>query len=240
MIENSLFKKETMIFVLVNLLSIGIFTLNSKKSFILFLLFLTPNLLVDIGGADKIGWSTHYQLSYFVPIVWVSIVGFSILYKKKKYDLLTMGIILALCFNYYVDPYTLKFKKQVVGIQSINNYFKYYVKNGSSELEYRQKLRDAIGIGDVVSSPETAVYNLIDREIYYYPINIDTVDKVIFHYSKLDEKNNLTIDNLYTPNWGHQDNLLDSCIIQRMKRNNFDFDLCPIHSGFKKYSLKCH
>src|SRR4030042_601249 len=94
-INNSLLKRETTIFILVNLLSMGIFTLSSRKMFVLFLLFLTPNLLVDIGGADKVGWSTHYQISYLIPLIWVSLMGFSILYKKKKYWLLVIFIVLS-------------------------------------------------------------------------------------------------------------------------------------------------
>ena len=231
-IKNSLLRSETAIFILVNLLSVGIFTFSSWKTLALLILFLAPNLLVDIGGADKVGWSTHYHISYFIPLIWISLIGFSILYKKKKYCLLGVFIILALSFNYYINPYNLRFNKQGIAIKSIYNYFKYYLKNGKVELAYREQLRNTVKNNESVSAPETAVYNLMDREIYYYPINIDSVDKVIFHYSKADVQTKGLINSLYTPNWGQQDNHLDKCIITRMKKSGFDFNNPTIIGDF--------
>ncbi len=212
--------QKAFIYLFVNIIFLGILSFASVQTTLLTLLFLLPNLLVNIGGAEKTGWSTHYHINYFIPLIWVSVIGFSLIKLKNKL-ILPFMLVLLILISAYINPYNLTFEPKPAFMPEIVIYnFIYFIKQKNILLIYRNKLRDAIGVNSSVSAPEAAVYNLSDHKIYYYPLNIDKVDKVIFRY--FPEKKGL--EKFSSINYGQQDNNLDKCIRKRMQQNGFDFE----------------
>ena len=71
----------------------------SRRYILLVLIFLAPNLLISVGGAEKTGFVTHYH-SYYIPIlIFGAIIGYSNIKKyisNNKYCYAILGIVLAL------------------------------------------------------------------------------------------------------------------------------------------------
>lgn len=210
---------NTGIFITVNFLFLAILNLFRPRHFFLLVVFLLPNILVNIGGAEKNGWATHYHLAYFIPMIWLSIASLQrtkILSEPAKIILL----VLLLLLTAVIDPATLaKRAKPFVTSKDLINRLSYEISHARLSLVYQKRLARAIPSGQTISAPEPIAYHYIDHPIFYYPMNIDVVDKVIFLYNERktgDEK-------FSSPNYGQQDDKLDSCIIARMKTKGFDF-----------------
>lgn len=107
--ENYQDKILKMILVLSPLLFFSIFC---GKHFFTLIIFLMPNILTNIGGAEKLGWSVHYH-SYFSPyLIFFSTIGFknfyNLIYLKNKNNFtffLPLGLLL---FSSIIDPYNEK------------------------------------------------------------------------------------------------------------------------------------
>jgi hypothetical protein len=77
-------------------------TFISGKYLPLVLIFLLPNLLVTVGGAEKIGYVTHYH-SYYIPLVIFSAIkGYSVLKFKFNRNQISCGVLIVIIlFNYF-------------------------------------------------------------------------------------------------------------------------------------------
>lgn len=92
-------KSINFIYVLLPFLLISIF---SWKHFLIALLFMLPNFLVTVGGAEKVGFLTHYH-SLYIPLLIISFLnGASRLkYFLSKNLLTTLIFALILSYNFY-------------------------------------------------------------------------------------------------------------------------------------------
>ncbi len=208
---------KTHALVIINTIAIGIFTLSKLNLVIPFILLLLPNILVDIGGAEKIGWATHYHIGYFVPIIWISIIGLSYLNRKPK----SQGMLVMACFIIMtiINPSTLKmYDKPNIVIKNVSQSLNYYFKNKQFELNFRQQLQSGISSDETLSIPEAISYHFYDHTMYYYPMGIDSVSTVILRYDGAKSGNS----RFSSINYGHQDPNLDTCILDRMERGGFD------------------
>ncbi|MCL4386196.1 MAG: DUF2079 domain-containing protein [Cyanobacteria bacterium] len=227
LVKNSLSQK-TLIFLMVNIGFLGILSFTNLITGLTALIFLLPNIFVSIGGAEKTGWATHYHSGYFIPLIWLSIMGISMLKSKSKY-LISAIIIMVIIFSMFVNYDALSINKiPSIKLYSLVKTIYSTYQTKKSIIDYRNKLRSAVGQGTSISAPEAIAYNLMDHKIYYYPMNIDFVDKVIFRYDP--EKKD--INRFYSINYGQQDDHLDECIIARMKKDGFDFTNPKVIGGW--------
>lgn len=218
LIKNNLLVKNSLTFLYINLFSLGILAFLVPRNIIFLTIIFLPNLFINIGGAEKVGWATHYHTAYFIPLIWASIMGFSTI-KFKKGLLSTILLVLMIFFSASLESTGLGImNKPEFTLKEIASKILRYIKYHDEELAYRKMLRDSVSEDASITGSEAAVYNFIDHPIYYYPMNIDIADKVIFYYNKQLEGD----DRFSSINYGHQDQNLDSCIKERMK-NRFDF-----------------
>lgn len=219
-LSNNAISDKASIYLFVNILFLGILAIAVPINFLLVILFLLPNLFVNLGGAEKTGWSTHYHITYFIPLIWLVVAGLGRAKLKNKLVLPAVLIILII-FTSIINPENLSLRpKPVIEIKNVINMSSYYLKQKDIKLKYKKNLREAIGESNTISAPEAAVYNLIDYDTYYYPINIDSADRVVFRY--YEEK--IGDDRFASINYGGQDPGLDKCVIERMRQNGFDFE----------------
>lgn len=208
----------TQIFLIVNIIFGGIFSLINRATIIPFILILIPNLLINIGGAQMTGWSTHYHMSYFIPLVWLSISGLSSWTGYRRAQTFCLGILILLSF--YLNPYTLdKYSSAFIAVKNLYHQYRNVNTQANIDLSFRSSLRSAVGDGQTASLPEAISYHLYDHDIYYYPHMLETVDNIIFRY----DKDKIGESRFSSINYGHQDPSLDFCIIERMKAQQFDF-----------------
>ena len=209
---------KTQTFLIVNIFSMGIFVFFDVWLIAPLVLVMLPNLLISVGAAEKIGWSSHYHTGYFIPLIWLSLLGLSKLNIKPR--LQAAFILCCIVLIAYINPYDLyrNQKPNFVPKKLFQN-FDYYRTHGKFSLDFRRRLRNAVKDGEKVSAPEAIAYNFFDHTMYYYPMGIDSVDVVLLKVDKTktgDKK-------YYSINYGHQDPDLDACIIERMKKGGFDF-----------------
>lgn len=210
---------RTIIFLSINLLSMGIFSFFNLRLILPLLILLGPNILVNIAGAEKVGWPTHYHTGYFTSLIWISLIGLSKFNSRPRIQAVLIG--LAIIFTVWVNPATLRInEKPTIVIKKLIQGVRYQYQKSALSLDFLRRLREAVGEDATLSVPEAIAYNLHDHKMYYYPMGIDSVNAVILRY---DDKKT-TDQRLYSINYGQQDPNLDKCIIDRMRRGGFDFD----------------
>ena len=95
-------------FLLINtpLLLLGIF---EWRALTIAILMMIPNIFGNLGGAEKVGWVTHYHLIYFPFLVWAGTMGYINLQQKylKTIGKLILNIVLIFTFILYGNVYSL-------------------------------------------------------------------------------------------------------------------------------------
>jgi hypothetical protein len=227
------------VFALFNLLFMGIFAIFDWRNFLLALIAMGPNILGNIGGAEKTGWLTHYHSLYFPILVWASAAGFiklsNILSSKTKRHILYgftsfLIILCSLTFLYHTESdksrFSLENLKENVWVKT--GWMLYdFARNGNhsgigSMLERYHEIQRIVPEHSAVTTGEgmmPALYH--SRTIYYYPIGIDVADYAVLQIHK--EPDGRVI---YTGAVSYlgEDNLrkLDMCLNERMRKAGYD------------------
>jgi hypothetical protein len=115
---SSLIGQKTQIFLLI-LLPMLIISAMNYKFFILSLLTILPNLIVSIGGAEKVGFTTHYHSMYLPFLLFSTATG--IIYINKITHNLTRYLFLSLAIlsiysTYHIKSLNLKASTHVVDL----------------------------------------------------------------------------------------------------------------------------
>lgn len=215
-LEKMFFSVGTMKLLFVNFISFGLLLLLKPKYGVFALLFFIPNLLISVGGAEKTGWSTHYHIGYFIPLIWLSIEAYIHASSKKIAKIVLVGtIVVTMMFQY--DTLLIKLKPSRLEIYRLAQQMNQFFKDSKKIFEYRNTLLSLVPTGASVSAPEAAMYNLYQRKIYLYPMNIDTADAVILRYYAENPEGK----RIASVNYGQQDDNLDVCMFERMKKDRF-------------------
>ncbi len=219
-LTSDLLDQKTQIFLWVNFASLGITAIFARRTILPLLLILLPNLFINIGGAEKTGWSTHYHVSYFLPLIWLSILGISQLNKNRR--LQNVFLIALIVLAIWINPYTGKLRQSPL-FSPLDLYQKARTYRTMSPiyLDFRARLEEAVGPGQSVSLLEPLSYHLYPHETYYYPHNIEGVKNVILRYDK-----SQTGDARYSSiSYGKQfDPHMDACILRRMVNHGYDLE----------------
>ena len=160
-----------------------------KKLFIISLIMLAPNIFGNIGGAEKIGYVTHYHTLYFPFLAYVFITSIVKIYikfqgeKTGKY----LCFIYLLCVSIFY--YGLNFSADSSIKFSINsslNYVRYFVddfNNLKFDREPQKIIDSIVPKNSSVTSIEAGlplVYQY--KNIHFYPLNLGKSDFVITGY----------------------------------------------------------
>lgn len=211
-------------FILINLplLLLGIF---EWKAMAITILMMIPNVFGNLGGAEKIGWLTHYHTTYFPFLVWSGMLGYINLQKKwlnnkGKLIFYVMFILTAIFYgnadqlrSLSINQFSLSravYKSWPVKTlwilkDSFNPVGKY-----QNQKKLEKFIKETIPEGSTVSAPENLmIYLFQTSQVYYYPLGIDNVDFAILHinnnpimpkyfgiYTYLGENNNTKVDAL--------------------------------------------
>jgi len=218
-VKKLLLEESSGTLILVNFVFGGFLLIRSRYIWA-WIFFLLPNLLSYVG---KLGWSTHYHTTYFIPVLFLYIYQLSKFKFKNKYllpALLLVYFIFLTCFDYL----NIKISKPSVALRRILNELIVTYKNKEIITNKINRLREVVGSGDKISLPESISYPFLKNSISYYPVNIDSVDKVILYY----DNKKVGTKAFYSINYGQQAKDLDECILERMKKNGFDLEKAVI------------
>ena len=181
-----------------------------------------PNIFGNIGGAEKIGFYTHYHSIYFPILIWSGVSGFCTVWKGNKnfrnQIMITILLVIGSIFSYKSDikPVSWLKAKQALGLYiKKEGYYKYLS-------DKNKKWDQIVPRGVTISAPESIWVPLFrNRRIFFYPLGIDDVDYVILRYDDFSEvKYRGFVSYLGEENAKQADKLLN----ERMRKDGFDFE----------------
>ena len=189
--------------MLLMLLPLIVLTLPSLKYLILVFIFLAPNILLSVGGAEKNGYVTHYH-SYYIPLIIVGAMMGYLEYKKIlrmhrfRYFLLAMILaanIVNISGRLFVSSPTLS--------HSLSGDFRLLFsgsdarKAADSRLKQFDQLLSKININNpTISSNEFTMPILVQKgysNIRMFPIGLYDSDYLLLESAVEDDPSNLIL-----------------------------------------------
>lgn len=228
-----IFLQNAIVFLVLNLLLL-FFAAFEWRALVLALVMMGPNILGDIGGAEKVGWSTHYHSLYFPFLVWAATLGFIRFHKAAAARILPAAIAAVVTVLAVVlaglQPYALKdmrfswaHVREQAFLRTLRTLPAYWGRNRDLRLEALERLRRAIPEGSSVTMPESLMPALYkNRNIYLFPVGLDVVNYAVLPCRREGD----AIRYSGTVSYTGAENIakLDKCLVDRMKTTGFDFN----------------
>ena len=231
-LQNPLFRAKLELFVLVNLplLALAFFQWRLAVAAIIMML---PNALGNIGGAEKIGWITHYD-SYYLPALFLAaLMGYEAAYKQLSLKKALPGFYAAtavlVLFLSMLNPFSFA----AVSISPSNISDNFFIKFPQQALVYLSpaglKYR---ALGDQISAmvPENTIVTTSEslmpflyknRTIRYLPVDIDRADYAVVAVEK--HGNEVTYGGVASFLGPDEKAKVNAAIVARMRKDGYDF-----------------
>jgi hypothetical protein len=212
------------------------------RAAVIAVVFMLPNALGNLGGSEKVAWSTHYHDIYLPALVWAALVGFIAAYRmaaaSKRLPVFYALTCLLILFLSCIDPYSAA--NLSISPSNLQSHFlARFVRESNEYLGMAGRSLDA-SYGDlqravpehtVVSVPEgvmTALYP--NRTLRFFPMDIDHADYAVL--SILGGVGNDTEYGGIISYRGPDEALrIDKVIVARMKRDGYDFAHAAVIPG---------
>jgi hypothetical protein len=183
-------KTITFLFEVFPVLLLSIFF--AFRFFILAFIILMPNIIGNIGGAEKIAFYTHYHSLYLGFIFFVFLLSISKLYESKiKFRSIFLLLYLTLLIPFYLffsinskNLYEFKYNN----LNYISDLVRFYNSQGTAQVN-QDLITNLIPQNSALSVSESAmpyVYNY--RNLSFFPYNYEASDFLIVSYSLVDNK----------------------------------------------------
>ena len=156
---------------------------------------LIPNILFSVGGAEKIGFSTHYH-TYYIPFLIAAVVLSSINFCKKNYDLkkkfiFHLVVLFMFIFNLSINASDTKRSLELEN-PKFNNNLLYSITNKNEIYllkfaEFKKKLFQKTDLEKKsISMPESLMTGFVKTKVRvdYFPIGIYSNEFIIITKNK--------------------------------------------------------
>jgi hypothetical protein len=191
-LHNEDFRAKLAIFLKVNFLYFGLAAFFSWRLLLLSLVLMAPNIMGNIGGAEKVAFSLHYHSVYFPIFCWALIDGFTWIYRRVslasgRWHGFATAMLAILVLQASYSPYEPGQKQFVFHSTSFApwSYWKNYF-NGvhRTRVEFVKSIRSHIPEGASVTLPEDAMPWMVrGHDLYYYPIGLAEADYALLPFS---------------------------------------------------------
>ncbi|MBB5189618.1 hypothetical protein HNQ50_000328 [Silvimonas terrae] len=179
-------------FLVVNAIFLGLACINWRWV-ILPIIVMAPNLLGNIGGAEKTGWLTHYHSYYFPIVVFFAGIGFSRLIEKREkiWQIFLAGLV-------FVGIFLISRWQIGVGhlpgpsflVQPIQM-FRSRIEGAPTGYEIRKEAIAMVPAGSFVLAEEGGIALLVNHvRLDRFPVNIDRADYLFLGCNLLAEQPN--------------------------------------------------
>tara|TARA_B100000579_G_C22761652_1_gene819255 strand:- start:92 stop:1306 length:1215 start_codon:yes stop_codon:yes gene_type:complete len=164
-----------------------------------------PNIFGDLGGAEKLGWSSHYHFTYIPFLIAAACIGYKNFYinisKNFDYYRKILIIFFLILHSSTINAYSRDLKSNYsfknINENTIIKLFEISLDLGDHGTsvnfisEYNQNLSTYIPYNASVSTTENYVPSLISegREIHLFPLNLGYSDFLVLPYSENDLNN---------------------------------------------------
>lgn len=239
---NPAFLDNLLVFGIVSFFFLGVFTLANWKYFLMAFVMMLPNILGNIGGAEKYGYLTHYHTLYFPFLVFAAVLGYIKLMHKikenKNYYISYIFLVGLILLSSSYSPYSRNISiKNMIDenalLKDINLYPDIFDKHSflRQYLGNFNKISDAIPDGAIVTSGEMAQVILWKNKInYFYPMGIDIADYAVLFVTKVDDK--YEYSGVVSYLGAEETKKIDKCMIERMHKLGYDFENQLIINNF--------
>lgn len=234
-LSNQNFMDMLLIFSFFNLIILGIFALFEFRAFVIAFIMMLPNMLGSIGGAEKIGFITHYHSIYFPILVWAALLGYINLSKKftkgLKEKLFLIFMLILIIFAAGVDPYKYdKFDFSLNNIKS-NGLLQTAAKipdtiqgNVPAVIKYSNVIKKAVPENSKVTTPEGYMpYLYKNRVLYLFPVGLDSSDYAVLPIIGKNGSENI-YGGFFSYIGPEHTTSVNKCLIDRMKNEGYDFE----------------
>jgi hypothetical protein len=231
--SNPSFMDNLLVFGIFSFIFLGIFSATKWKYFLMAFVMMIPNIVGNIGGAEKYGYLTHYHTLYFPFLVFASSLGYIKLIgkfkQKKHYYILSIFMIGLILLSSAYSPYSRNLSSKNMMqenalLKDLNLYPDIFDKKSflRQYLGNYQKIADSIPDGSTVTSGEMAQVILWKDKInYFYPMGIDVADYAVLFVVKKNDKYEYSGAISYLG--AEEAKKIDKCMIKRMKNLGYDF-----------------
>jgi hypothetical protein len=194
-----------------------------------------PNVFGSIGGAEKVGWATHYHAYYLPAVLWAALVGYERGYRFAGSDRVRRAAYLAtsavaVLLLLMVDPYS--FQRFSMSPANIAQTFipKFWHQTDFWLLTPgRAKYRPLAGVidkaippGSTVSAQEVLMpYLYRDRTVRYFPIGIDDANYAVMSTDR--SSGTLVYGGAVNYLGPEESKRVNAALVKRMKRDGYDF-----------------
>ncbi len=190
---------KVMLFVIINFFCFCIIGLFEPRMLVIAIASMIPNLVYNLGGAEKIGWVLHYHIYYFVFAMWAVVKGVIGLYgwleKTGRRFSLVWGAGVVLGFAFLVSGISPSDPGISWGLQNVKNHFLYNApasvwraRQGGKDLrmQFDSFVNSHLQPGDVVSTTESGMVALDGHPMFLFPMGTDLADAVLLSYVEKD------------------------------------------------------
>lgn len=231
-------RKKVVLFLLINVVLFLIVALFDLRAFIIGAASMVPNLLYDAGGAEKIGWTLHYHVFYFVILMWAVTKGMISLYCRLKVKEVSnsnekiLPVMLTVTFSLFlgfINPIdiSISFNQNNVKNNIIYNgpheiYLQYILGGRKVRQRFNDFINENIPAEAVVSTIEAGMCSAFKHQIYLFPLGTDTADVAIVAY--VEEKGKIRYFGSVVYDAGIKEmNKFDQYVVEKMKAEGYDF-----------------
>ena len=168
---------------------------------IVILLIMLPNMIGDIGGAEKTGWSTHYHALYIPYLIAASCIGFInflksvklISFNLMKYLIIFLFTVISFTNNAYSLNPLLDINFSQIKENGVVKLYGIALNKGANgnimnyKHEQNKILSDALPRNTSISTSEGYFPSLANnnRELHLYPLNFGKSEYLVLNYNEL-------------------------------------------------------
>ncbi len=232
--QNQDYIQYTLLYLLANAVFLILALFEPRAALIAFVLML-PNIFGNIGGAEKTGWSTHYQ-SYYLPVlIWAAIMGFISAYNRFATRLPHVALLVLTALGSAALMSLGPDRAEGVNVsldQTPKSFFPTLVREATTWLGpagvARQaavnEARIAIPEGSVATVPEALMAVLYERRtLRFFPFDIDHADYAVLAVTG-SEGGRVTYGGFSGSRLGpEEDRKINEVLLARMRADRYDF-----------------
>lgn len=230
--------EKVLLFLGINILFIAISVFFDWRAAVIGLASMIPNLLYDNGGAEKIGWTLHYHVFYFVFLIWavsrgiIALCDFTKSHKlsARKRVAMQVGIIAALAVVMStISPFpsgkifALSNMKNNIMYSGTREIYSIYVLNGrDARSSFDDFIDEHIREGMKVTTIEAAMPSLLEDTVYLFPMGLDNADAAIMSYQE--KEGEYIFRGAVTYAAEEESRYFDTQIVEKMKKLGYNFE----------------
>jgi hypothetical protein len=244
------FVEALAVFFIFNFVYLGLFSVFEWRGLLLTLGVMVPNILGNIGGAEKYNWVTHYHTMYFPFLVWASLEGFAKLYnfsRKRTARVLLFTVVLLLTSlsasmlpkeTYKTLGYRWKNYLQHPLYFSIHEMPAFYGQHATRPLfkDIIPIIKRTIPKGSVVGTFEPIMPSLYGwADIVFYPDGLEDADYALVRYEK-DESGKYIYSGEVCYQGAEDCARLSRCLTERMRAAGYNTET-PVLLGTRSFAI---